>query len=406
MLKVRKNLAGCYGNWLDTLLSSKPKTYSLLHPKWNDIQAWKEEAIKLFLQFVNPPNYSVQTEVETLETYVYDGLEIEKLEWQLPYGKKTQAFFLKPEKIGGKLPGILALHDHGGNKYFGKSKITRVTDAIHPFLERYQQLYYGGRGWANELARRGYGVLVHDVFPFESRKISPDDLPGYAVTRMMLHPHEVKEVTLNDLESTTPCTAYNVSLSEPKQEIDLYNAFAGQHEHVLAKSLFCSGLTWPGVCLAEDKFALDYLASRSDIDPARIGCGGLSGGGLRTNYLAGTDKRIRCSVTVGFMSTWRDFALATAYTHTWMIYIPILPNYMDYPDILAMRVPLPTLVISTRHDPLFTFDEVKSAEHILIESFKKAKKPECFKMVYYDGQHKFDAPMQAEAFAWFDRWLN
>jgi hypothetical protein len=42
-----------------------------------------------------------------------------------------------------------------------------------------------------------------------------------------------------------------------------------------------------------------------------------------------------------------------------------LPRYMDYPDILAMRVPLPSLVQSTRHDPLFTQSEVHRAESVL-----------------------------------------
>ena len=40
------------------------------------------------------------------------------------------------------------------------------------------------------------------------------------------------------------------------------------------------------VFTAEDQRALDYLCARDDVDPARVGCAGLSGGGLRTCYLA------------------------------------------------------------------------------------------------------------------------
>jgi hypothetical protein len=32
--------------------------------------------------------------------------------------------------------------------------------------------------------------------------------------------------------------------------------------------------------------------------------------------------------------------------------------------------------------------------------------PEAFRLSVYPGGHKFDAPMQAEAFAWLDRWLK
>jgi dienelactone hydrolase len=71
--------------------------------------------------------------------------------------------------------------------------------------------------------------------------------------------------------------------------------FAAEHEHLVAKSLFCAGTTWPGVFLAEDRRALDYLCSRPDVNASKVGCCGLSGGGLRTVYLAGNDDRIACA---------------------------------------------------------------------------------------------------------------
>lgn len=221
----------------------------------------------------------------------------------------------------------------------------------------------------------------------------------------MLEPEKVREPTPESIDGGAACTGYDVSPDESMSEIDRYNAFAAQYESTIAKSLFCAGLTWPGVVLAEDRAALEYLSSRPDIDPDRIGCGGLSGGGLRTNYLAGTDARIRCSVTAGFMTTWADFAMRSAYAHTWMIYIPGLPRIMDYPDILAMRAPLPSLVQASRQDPLFSQDEVQRAEAVLDATYRKAGAGECFRMSYYEGPHQFDAAMQEEAFAWFDRWL-
>ena len=54
--------------------------------------------------------------------------------------------------------------------------------------------------------------------------------------------------------------------------------------------------TWPGVFFAEDRMALDILCAREDVDESRIGCGGLSGGGMRTVFTGGLDKRIKCAV--------------------------------------------------------------------------------------------------------------
>ena len=53
------------------------------------------------------------------------------------------------------LPGILAFHDHGANKYFGNRKITRTSDLRHPLIVEHQQEYYENLAWANEIARTG-----------------------------------------------------------------------------------------------------------------------------------------------------------------------------------------------------------------------------------------------------------
>jgi dienelactone hydrolase len=324
------------------------------------------------------PDAGQTPEVTLNSTFIYDGLHIEELSWQLPYGPRTEAIFLRPAESSGKLPGILALHDHNVNKYFGKEKIARTSDVCHPMmLEHYDQLY-GGLAWANEIARRGYAVLVPDAFPFASRRVLLDDVP-----------EEIR-----------------AGLNGRDQDIIAYNRWAADHETIMAKSLFCAGTTWPGVFLAEDQRALDVLCAREEVDPERLGCGGLSGGGLRTVYLGGVDARIRCAVCVGMMTTWRDFLLYKSYTHTWMVYVPLLPRDLDYPEILGLRVPLPTLVQNNIGDELFTLAEMERADVMLRKVFGKAGAGDRYRGSFFPGPHKFDRPMQAEAFDWFDRWLK
>jgi dienelactone hydrolase len=152
--------------------------------------------------------------------------------------------------------------------------------------------------------------------------------------------------------------------------------------------------------------AVDVLVNRPDVDPDRIGCGGLSGGGLRTVYLGGADPRIRCAVCAGFMSTWDDFLLNKSYTHTWMTYTPLLPKYLDFPEILGLRVPLPALVLNNTEDELYTMQGMTRADEILKAIYEKAGTGDHFKCSYYPGPHKMDKQMQEEAFDWFDRWLK
>ena len=377
-----QSIIGLYGPWAAGLRENKLPSFSFRNNRFTNVKNWQTEARKLVLQRMSVPQLESKPKVTVKKKYVYDGLHIEELSWQLPYGRPTEAILLKPAESKGKLPAVLAFHCHGGNKYFGTRKITKTSDEQHPMMKEHQDHYYGGKAWANELAKRGYVVLVSDSFTFASRRVMLADVP---------------EVIREGLTDEDP---------ENRKNIDNYNRWAANHEHIMAKSLFCAGTTWPAVFFAEDRVALDILAARSDVDASRIGCGGLSGGGIRTDYMAGLDPRIKCSVTVGFMTTWKDLLLNKSYTHTWMTYVPELPSELDFPEILCMRAPLPTLVQNDVEDDLFTMPEMKEADKIMQQVFDKAGAGDKYKCTFYPGPHKFDAPMQTEAFDWFDRWLK
>jgi dienelactone hydrolase len=375
------NMIGAYGEWAAQSMPDPPRL-SFRQPMFGNVDAWRPVARARFRELLLGPG-SAATPVAALQHHFeFDGLSIEHIQWQLPYGPPTEALVLKPAGATGKLPGIVGLHDHGGNKYFGLRKITRTSKDPHPAMLRHQEEYYGGAAWANELARRGYVVLVHDTFTFGSRRMRLADVPGNI---------------RNNLVEANP---------EAEDEIKQYNQFAGNHEHLIAKSLFSAGMTWPGVFVFDDQRAVDYLASRPDVDATRIGCGGLSGGGLRTVMLTGADERIRCSCCVGMMTTWRDYLLNKCYTHTWMCYVPGLSRDLDYPEVLGLGAPNPVLVLNNRQDELFTMPEMERADRILTGVYKKAGVPDRYRASFYDGPHKFDREMQKEAFAWFDRWLK
>ncbi|GLU56872.1 alpha/beta hydrolase family protein [Dyadobacter frigoris] len=381
-----KSIIGDYGQWISSLKKEIP-ALSFRNSKWQALDQWKNEALIKVNELLAKPCIQEVPVVTVEKKYTFDGLEIEELSWQLPYGRVTRAVLLKPSGVTKSLPGILALHDHAGKKYFGYRKIVRTSDDPHPLIRDHQSTDYSGKAWANEIARKGYVVLVHDTFAFGSRRVRYEDVEGLGYG-----PLNVNNRTDSD--------------SEKPENIELYNQWAGEHEHVMSKSLFSAGTTWPGVVLAEDQIALSILSDRADVDPDRIGCGGLSGGGLRTVYLGGLDPRIKCAVCVGFMTTWNDLILHKSFTHTWMTYAPLLPNYLDFPEILGLRVPLPTLVQNNIHDDLYTLSEMKKADIILVEVYKKANAAQHYKAVFYDGPHKFDAKMQSDAFQWFDKYLK
>lgn len=379
---TKQSIIGLYGPWASSLIENKVPSHSFRNTKWQNIDQWKVSANERILDRLGIPEIGGTPTVTVKKQYEYDGLHIEELSWQLPYGRPTDAILLKPIGAKGALPGILAFHDHGANKYFGTRKITRTSEKQHPDIVEHQKTYYSGMAWANEIAKRGYVVLVSDAFPFASRRVMMQDLPA----------NMRKGLSDKDPENS--------------ENIKAYNAWASDHEHIMAKSLFCAGTTWPGVFFAEDQKALDVLCARKDVNPDQIGCAGLSGGGMRTVFMGGLDSRIKCAVCVGFMTTWKDLILNKSFTHTWMTYVPVLPKEMDFPEILGLRAPLPTLVLNDSEDQLYTLPEMQNADKILKEVYTKAKAEDKYKCSYYPGPHKFDKDMQKEAFDWFDQWLK
>ncbi|MEK7765721.1 MAG: hypothetical protein AAB368_05740, partial [bacterium] len=297
---------GAYGSWLDRMLPRGPARLSLRRRDAPGLAAWRRRARARVERLIAPPDSGPAPRPRVRRAYEWDGLHVEHLRWANPGGPATEAILLKPAGARVRLPAVLALHCHGGNKMLGWRKVARGREPVSPFVRRHVEQYYGSAFWANDLARHGYVVLAHDVFAFASRRVRTRD---------------VLPRVRGDAPVADPRTA---------EELWRYNQWAGGHEHVMAKALFAAGTTWPGVVLAEDRRALDILCARPDVDPRRVGCGGLSGGGLRTVYLAGLDSRVRCAVCVGYMTTWRDMVLNQCWTNTWMVNAARLPRELDF----------------------------------------------------------------------------
>ena len=380
---MQKNMIGAYGPWFaEHVLGGGPAELSFRTGKWKSLEEWRALARGRVIERIAPVELGGPPEVKVESRHVHQGLHVERLSWQLPCGPRTEAVFTKPADAATPLPGILGLHDHGGMKFLGWRKIARTDDSPWPVQEEHQKNYYGGAGWATELARRGYAVLVHDTFPFASRRVRVAD---------------VAEAVRYGGVDPDPFDGEGIAK---------YNEFAAAHEHIMEKSLISAGTTWPGVYVTEDQRALDVLCARPDVDDSRVGCGGLSGGGMRTAFLAGLDDRVRCAVCVGFMTTWRDFLLNKCWTHTWMAYVPLLPKDLDFPEILAMRAPAATMVQNCLDDPLYTPDEMRRADRIIAETYECGGARDSYRGLFYPGPHKFDLEMQKDAFEWFDGHLR
>jgi dienelactone hydrolase len=383
---------GQYGELAEGILAESPFSLSYLARDWPEVEVWRAMArakVHELLAFWPDP---VAFDARTEPLGMFDGVQIERVSYAMPYGGRLEALMLLPEGAKTPLPAVMALHDHGGYKYLGKEKIISLPDQPES-ITAHQESAYGGRGWADALCRRGYAVFVPDVFAFGSRRIKIGALtPDYRQMMLERFPGLEKVGSTDPADYETACAAYN--------------EFAAYHESILAKTLFTAGTTWPGVFAYEDRRSLDYLMTRPEIDPECVGCGGLSGGGLRTVLLSGLDSRIKCAVTVGFMNSFAEFVPTRMRHHTWMMYIPHLPRYMDWPDLNALRAPAPLMVQYDEEDQLFTFKGQREADSRIRAVYRKMGAAQNYSGRFYPGPHKFDVSMQEDAFDWFDKWLK
>lgn len=308
-----------------------------------------------------------------------DGLTAQEVSWSVGFGPRTYAYLFKPAGATKPLPGILALHDHSGYKFYGKEKIADGPDAL-PLMNEFRQVPYGGRAYVNALAREGFVVLVHDVFLWGSR--------GF--------PYETMIETMDDETKAI--------IEARPNEIERYNIAANFHEHRVSKYCNVLGTSMAGVVAYEDRIALNYLLSRQDVNAERIACIGLSGGGNRAALLLATHKGIQAAVIIGLMTTYPGL-LDHNMSHTWMLFPFGWARHGDWPDIAACRAPLPLLVQYDLQDYLFTETGMKDAHARLQNHYARAGKPDAYTGQFYPGTHKFDLEMQSAAFEWLKMYL-
>ena len=357
---------GEYSNLLAAAQRSQP-LFPLAKPG-----AATQQHVREVLNFA--PGDEQPQDVKIERCWEKDGVSGEEISWSVGYGPRTFAWLLRPSGMTGKLPGVLALHDHGGFKFYGKEKIADGSDDTPDVIQSFRNCY-GNRAFANELARRGCAVLVPDVFLWGSRKFALETIP------------EQKRGLVKKLLR-----------DEPHDPIAAYNHAASWHEEVVEK--YCRVL---GTCLAaivsyEDRVAANYLASLDGV--GAIGCVGLSGGGARSALLQATCSRIKAAVIVGMMSTYPGLLDHNIVTHTWMFFPAGWARFGDYPDLAACRAPSPLLVQFDEDDPLFTLEGMKGADERLRALYDSTGHAANYSGQFYPGPHKFDVPMQNAAFDW------
>lgn len=279
------------------------------------------------------------------------GYRIEKLTYESRPRLYVTANLYVPNGTGRR-PAILGPLGHSTN---GKAWPT------------YQRLF-------SNLARKGYVVLAFDPFGQGERIEYPGPEPGRSTVG---------------------------------------GGGTGEHEYagrrlVLLGANFSLFRAWDGIR------GIDYLLTRPEVDPDRIGCCGQSGGATMTQFLAALDSRIRVAV----VSEGNTENLAEENVEppgsaddAEQNIVPGLARGIDRADLLYAFAPKPLLMTITLHDAGHTYSpEYVTGSVDFLEEYKRAYgllgAADRVSLQATTVSHGYVYEMRRATYSWFNRWFD
>lgn len=174
------------------------------------------------------------------------------------------------------------------------------------------------------------------------------------------------------------------------------------------------GYTPAGIELWNGMRGIDYLVARKEVDPARLGVTGRSGGGATSWWIGAADERVKCIVPVagiadlfahvseGYPGIYRDGVVAG---HCDCMYM--LNTYRwDYTTVIALCAPRAVLLGNSDEDLIFPIPGYRRMTERIRSLYALLGVPEKFALLETHGPHKDTPPLRQGAFRWMNRWLK
>lgn len=271
---------------------------------------------------------------------------LERFHFDNGLGDRVPGVLLLPKATSAKVPGILYHHWHGGEYDHGKVELFETNHTpVAP---------------GPALVKRGFAVLAIDAACFGERQ---------------------------------------------GQGADGLKGSAG--EMSAAKFDLWMGRTLWGRMVRDDRQALDYLASRPEVDAGRIGAMGMSMGATRTWWLMAVDERVQAGVAVACLTRYQDLIATDGLKyHGIYYYVPGMLRHFDTEAVVACAAPRALLCLNGDEDAGSPVTGIRAIEASARKAWQASGRPEAFQsIVYPDVGHTYTPDMWARTLGWFDRWL-
>jgi cephalosporin-C deacetylase-like acetyl esterase len=151
--------------------------------------------------------------------------------------------------------------------------------------------------------------------------------------------------------------------------------------------------------------AMDYLLSRPEVDPKRVGLTGNSGGGTHTAYLSAFDDRFAAAAPSCYITSWSRLLRTIGPQDAEQCTPGFLAEGLDHGDFLLAFAPKPALMLTAIRD-FFSIEGARSTAAELARVYDSTGNGGRFGIFEADDGHGYTAPRRGASFRFFSRWLE
>lgn len=151
--------------------------------------------------------------------------------------------------------------------------------------------------------------------------------------------------------------------------------------------------------------AIDYLVERPEVDPDRIGVTGRSGGGTQTAYISALDERVHAAAPENYITSFRRLLQSIGPQDAEQNLFHGLARGLDHADLLTVRAPRPTLMITTTRD-FFSIQGARETAREVERAYAAFGARDHFDRVADDAEHTSTTTNREALYAFFQRHLD
>ncbi len=172
------------------------------------------------------------------------------------------------------------------------------------------------------------------------------------------------------------------------------------------KEMLWRGRVLWGMMMYDEVQAVNYLTSRAEVDPSRIGAFGLSMGSTKAWWLAALDPRVKLCVDLCCLTDYQELIkIDNLKGHGVYYFVPGLLKHFQAHQINELIVPRAHLSLNGRQDRLTPVAGVERIRDHLLPLYRRYGREADCRIELFDCGHQETPEMRQLVSSWFDRHL-